>query len=84
MQLKDGSVVKYGGALIATGAAPRLIDVPGKELKHIYAIRVPEESSAVWAQAEGRHVVVVGSSFIGMETAAALVKRAKVPTTSAA
>ena len=77
VQLKDGATIQYAGALIATGAAPRMIDVPGKELRGIHALRVPEESAAIWAQAEGRHVVVVGSSFIGMETAAALAKRAK-------
>lgn len=75
--LKDGSTIAYRGALVATGATPRLLDVPGKDLRHIYALRVPEEAAAIYGQAEGRNLVVVGSSFIGMETAGALCKRAK-------
>ncbi len=75
--LSNGNTINYSGVLIASGAAPRLIGVPGKELANIYPVRVPEESSAIYERSEGKNVVVVGSSFIGMEAAACLAKRAK-------
>ena len=50
--------------------------VPGHSLKNIYQLRSPEDANNIVECAESKHVVVVGSSFIGTEVAAYLASRA--------
>lgn len=71
--LKGGRVLEYGALLLATGAGPRRLDVPGAERAHVKTLRTLADSRAI-IQAVGRagKVVVVGSSFIGLEVAASL------------
>jgi len=68
--------------LIATGAEPRKLDVPGAELGHVHYLRTLRDTqSLIDACAKGadaqaknaqKRVVVIGASFIGLETAASL------------
>jgi NADPH-dependent 2,4-dienoyl-CoA reductase/sulfur reductase-like enzyme len=59
--------------LLATGAVPRRLDVPGAELPGVFTLRSLRDSTAIrQAAAETRDAVVVGSGFIGMEVAASL------------
>jgi NADPH-dependent 2,4-dienoyl-CoA reductase/sulfur reductase-like enzyme len=69
----DGGDVAYGQLLLATGAAPRRLRVPGASLTGIYALRTLKDSDAIRdaARAAGR-AVIVGGGFIGMEVAASL------------
>src|SRR5205085_10214191 len=57
--------------LIATGAEPRRIDIPGAELDEVHYLRTVEESDALRERLErGGRLVVVGAGWIGSEVAA--------------
>jgi NADPH-dependent 2,4-dienoyl-CoA reductase/sulfur reductase-like enzyme/nitrite reductase/ring-hydroxylating ferredoxin subunit len=71
--LKDGETVRYDRLLLATGAEPRRLMVPGADLPHVHTLRTLADSRAIIAAAgDARHALVVGASFIGLEVAAAL------------
>jgi 3-phenylpropionate/trans-cinnamate dioxygenase ferredoxin reductase subunit len=71
--LEDGSLVPYGALLLATGAEPVRLAVPGADLPHVHLLRTLADSRALIAAAAGaRSCVVIGASFIGLEAAAAL------------
>ena len=62
----DGSVIHYDYLVLATGGKPREMEsVPGHALNNIYQLRSPEDANAIVAAAQDKHVVVVGSSYIG-------------------
>jgi apoptosis-inducing factor 3 len=74
--MSDGSRVPFDALLLATGARVVRLDVPGADLPHVHYLRTLDESTALIAAAErARRVVVIGASFIGLETAAALRER---------
>jgi NTE family protein len=63
----------YDQLLIATGATPRRLAVPGANLDGVYALRTLRDSQAIRVAARSaEHAVVVGGGFIGMEVAASL------------
>jgi 3-phenylpropionate/trans-cinnamate dioxygenase ferredoxin reductase component len=62
----------YDKLLIATGSAPRRLDVHGAELDGLLTLRTLEESLALRERfTEGANVVIVGAGWIGCEAAAA-------------
>ncbi len=71
--LADGRDIPFDRLLLATGATPRRLDVPGSDAPGIHHLRTIEDSEALRAElAEGgRQVVFVGSGWIGLELAAA-------------
>jgi NADPH-dependent 2,4-dienoyl-CoA reductase/sulfur reductase-like enzyme/nitrite reductase/ring-hydroxylating ferredoxin subunit len=73
VELADGSRLSYGALLLATGAEPVKLDVPGADLDHVHYLRTLGDSRALIAKAEkAKKVVVVGASFIGLEVASSL------------
>jgi NADPH-dependent 2,4-dienoyl-CoA reductase/sulfur reductase-like enzyme/nitrite reductase/ring-hydroxylating ferredoxin subunit len=71
--LAGGRSLSWDRLLLAPGADPIRLDVPGGTLPHVFALRSLADSRAiVGALAPGKRAVVVGASFIGMEVAAAL------------
>ncbi|WP_032762139.1 NAD(P)/FAD-dependent oxidoreductase [Streptomyces sp. CNS654] len=69
--LADGTVYEYGHLVLATGARPRLLDVPGAGLRGVHTLRTAPDAAALRASlASSRHAVVVGAGFIGLEFAA--------------
>lgn len=74
-ELKNGEKIHYVKALIATGAKPRTLDVPGKDLKNIFVLRTFDDAQKIRDFAKrGLRIAIVGSSFIGMEVASCLAK----------
>jgi 3-phenylpropionate/trans-cinnamate dioxygenase ferredoxin reductase subunit len=70
--LDSAEQIGYDRLLLATGARPRRLDVPGADLPHVRYLRTVSDSSALKSLlGAGRHVVVIGAGWIGMETAAA-------------
>jgi 3-phenylpropionate/trans-cinnamate dioxygenase ferredoxin reductase subunit len=76
VKLADGGRLTYARLLLATGAEPIRLDVPGAELPHVRVLRSLADSDALIARAgAARRCVVVGASFIGLEAAASLCTR---------
>lgn len=74
--LNDGEKISYDKLLVATGGRPRELKVPGSDLKNIFVLRSFAQADKNIANVEGaKNVVVIGASFIGMETAASLQSR---------
>jgi 3-phenylpropionate/trans-cinnamate dioxygenase ferredoxin reductase subunit len=64
--LADGETVGFDKLLIATGAQPRRLDLPG-----VLTLRSVEDSDAIRARIEaGGRLVVIGAGWIGAEVAA--------------
>ncbi len=71
--LDDGRSLGYGKLLLATGARPHRLPVPGADLGGVFALRTVGDSAAIReAAGAARRAVVVGGGFIGMEAAASL------------
>lgn len=73
---EDGETLGYDLVLIATGAQPRRLDVPGADLQNIFTLRSFADTDHILKAAQNaKHAVVVGSSFIGMEMASGLTQK---------
>jgi apoptosis-inducing factor 3 len=75
--LGDGRRVEFTKLLLATGAEPIRLQLPGAELPHVLTLRSLADCRAIIARLKGGgRAVIVGASFIGLEAAAALRQRA--------
>ena len=74
--LDDGTTRTYGALLIATGADPVHLSIPGQAQVPVLYLRSWADSRAIVAAAAGAaRAVVIGASFIGLEVSASLRKR---------
>ena len=74
--LEDGTSLSPDAVLVATGASPRTLEVPGADLVGVFTLRSWDDCDAIIAALEGAaNAVVVGASFIGMEVATSLLAR---------
>jgi len=75
--LADGGVIAYDRLLLATGAEPIRLAVPGAASSDILTLRSLADCRSIIARAQGgaTRVLVIGASFIGLEVAASLRSR---------
>jgi 3-phenylpropionate/trans-cinnamate dioxygenase ferredoxin reductase subunit len=76
LELDDGERLRYSRLLLATGAEPRRIGVPGAGLDEILYLRSVQDSDTLRERLDrGGSVVVVGAGWIGAEVAASARQR---------
>jgi 3-phenylpropionate/trans-cinnamate dioxygenase ferredoxin reductase subunit len=76
LTLDDGELVRYDRVLLATGAEPRKLAIPGSELEGVLYLRSVEDSDALRDRLNhGGAVVVIGAGWIGAEVAASARQR---------
>ena len=76
LRLANGDERPYEKLLLATGATPPRLDVPGADLPHVMVLRSLQDCRRILAKAiSGTRIAVVGGSFIAMEAAASLIGR---------
>src|SRR5579872_4071612 len=69
--LAGGNTVPFDKLLLATGAEPVRLEIPGAKPSQIHTLRSFADCRAIIAQTkEAKRAVVIGASFIGLETAA--------------
>ncbi|HCG03211.1 MAG TPA: hypothetical protein DEV93_22060 [Chloroflexi bacterium] len=74
--LSGGERVGYGTLVLATGARPRTLQVPGADLPGIFYLRSLRSSQELQrAYGAAGRAVVIGAGFVGMEVASTLTQR---------
>jgi NADPH-dependent 2,4-dienoyl-CoA reductase/sulfur reductase-like enzyme/nitrite reductase/ring-hydroxylating ferredoxin subunit len=68
-----GANIPYDRLLLATGAEPVRLPIPGADQSHVHTLRSLADCRAIIDSVKGaRRAIVIGASFIGLEAAAAL------------
>ncbi len=78
---KSGNSHSYTKLILAMGGTPKMLPLPGfKELKNVFLLRSISDVHGILGAVgdKGKKIVVIGSSFIGMEVANCLSKENKV------
>lgn len=72
----DGKTVSYDNLVLATGGKPKKIPIDGKDLEGVLTLRHVSDTKTINSLvSKDSDIVVIGTSFIGMEVAGALIKK---------
>ncbi len=76
VRTRRGDIIKYDALLLATGAEPSRLKIPGADRPSVHYMRTLADCRSIIARAQpGKVAVVIGASFIGLEVAASLIAR---------
>jgi 3-phenylpropionate/trans-cinnamate dioxygenase ferredoxin reductase subunit len=71
VRLDNGDRIDFDTAVLATGAGPRALDVPGSGLDGVHYLRTVDDATALHeAISDAGRVAVIGAGWIGSEVAA--------------
>jgi len=70
----DGNKYRYGKLLIASGGSPRRLGVPHEGLGGVHYLHNVDDAQAIREEIRrgARRVVIIGASFVGLESASTL------------
>jgi 3-phenylpropionate/trans-cinnamate dioxygenase ferredoxin reductase subunit len=75
---EGGERIGYGKLVWATGGSPRMLPIPGGDLRGVQGVRTRADADAMKAAFEtAGQIVVIGGGYIGLEAAAVLTKAGK-------
>ena len=78
ISLEDGTKIKYDKLLLATGARPKRVAVPGVNKKGVFTVRKMDDALAIMEMLDKvKEIVVLGGGLIGLRDAYALRQRGK-------
>lgn len=73
---KSGDKIKYDKLILAPGAFAKRLPIEGKDLPNVVTIRTPDDMKpVVRALGENAEIVIIGTSFIGIEAAQAIIAK---------
>ena len=76
IRLADGAELEWDGLVLATGAVPRRLPVPGGDDASVFVLRIPADAVRLSSALDkADHLAVVGGGYIGLEAAASARKR---------
>jgi len=80
LRLASGEQLPYSGLVLATGATPRTLTLPGADAPNVLPLRSRDDAGRIAAQLarcaeQALPVVVIGGGFIGLEVAATARKK---------
>ena len=71
--LDSGQTLDYEKLVLAVGARPRILPLPGSKLENVFYLRNADDVDRIRAaSAKGKRAVVIGGGYIGLEVAASL------------
>jgi len=74
--LDGGDTLQYDKLILATGARPRELPIPGADLPNVFYLRSADDVLKIKAEVQaGKKAVIIGGGYIGLETAASLTKQ---------
>lgn len=74
--LNNGRQIGYERLLLTTGARPRKLSLEGSDVSNILYLRTFADALALRSKLHtGKHVVIIGGGFIGLEVAASAIQR---------
>lgn len=74
--IRDGREWSYDRLLIATGASPVRLEIPGGDLPQVFTLRTIEDAFRIEESLDpGKRAVLIGGGLVSLKTAVALLKR---------
>lgn len=71
----DGAKHPYSKLVLAVGSSPRVEEIEGKDLKHVFILRNMTDAELLKSrQYSSRHTVVIGGGLVGLDVAYAMNK----------